>query len=84
MDSSVSFVGISLDTKENTVKFVQELFMSFPVFFPSDPQAFRTLNKIEVVPQTILVSDKGKIEKIWTGKLEEEKTKEIVAAISDN
>ncbi len=74
--------AISLDSKDSTIAYVERNSISFPVFVSLDAATFKKMNKIVGVPQTVITQGNGKVEKIWNGRLNEEKMEEAAAAAS--
>lgn len=80
--NSVAVLGISLDPLQETQAYLAEQQIHFPVFIPTDTETFSNKNKLHTVPQTILRSPQGIVEKVWRGRLTAEQFNEVVQAIS--
>jgi len=78
----VQVVGISLDTGKQTVEFVRDS-VSYPVYVANDPIDFKQRNRITGVPQTVLLSQSGTVEAIWTGLFLSEDIAEALSFISN-
>lgn len=79
----LSVFSISLDAKKETAEYVTKNNISYPVLCSLDGENFRMQNKIIGVPKTILRDKTGKVLKVWTGKLSDDKLKEVESSISD-
>jgi hypothetical protein len=77
-------IGISLDSLSATTDFIQRNTLAFPVCVPVDPQQFRSDNRLSGVPLTIIRSAESHVEKLWSGRLTDDKILEVDAAISRN
>ena len=82
--SSFSVFAISLDPKDQTLVYIKENKISYPVLVTIDPKVFKKMNKTHTVPQTIITGRTGKVQKVWTGKLNEGHLKEVAAVISSS
>ena len=77
----VSIVGISLDSRENTIVYAKEKALEIPIYYPSDEEIFKKNNKVAGVPTTIIVDEKGYVENLWTGLLSKNEAADVVEAI---
>ncbi len=80
--NKLTVVGISLDTAEKSVAYVKEHQIDFPVVTPLDLPLFKSQNKLNAVPVTILRDSIGVVRNVWRGLLAEEQIKEVASAIS--
>jgi hypothetical protein len=79
----VSLIGICLDELALTKAYVEEQQVTFPVFVAVDKESLVQINKLHGVPQTIVRTTGGRVEKVWRGRLSEQQFHEVVRAISD-
>lgn len=81
-----SVLAISLDEKEQTLKYVEEQGIDFPVFLPADMQEFKKQMKSTAVPKTIIRAKDGRVRRIILGRLKKENMVEIdeIASVSPN
>jgi peroxiredoxin len=80
----VSLIGICLDEVVLTKAYVEEQQVTFPVFVAIDKESLVRRNKLHGVPQTIVRTTGGRVEKVWKGRLTEQQFHEVVRAISDS
>lgn len=74
--SVVRTVAVDVTSSSTEVFLQQHQLVGFPVLQKVDPQA--TMNyRFQLTPQTILVDSTGKIEKVWTGVLNDSALAEI-------
>jgi hypothetical protein len=66
-----------------TKAYVEEQQVTFPVFVAVDKESLVQINKLHGVPQTIVRTTGGRVEKVWRGRLSEQQFHEVVRAISD-
>lgn len=84
--NNVAVLGVSLDSKESTTKYLEENKLPFPVYIPKDSPQFKKVNKVFTVPQTIVLSSKSRVDKVWTGLLSDKTALEVkgyLASISN-
>lgn len=82
----INIQGICLDKivdKDSVSWFVVQNRISYPVYFTRDADQFRKNNNISGVPQTILCSPSGIVEKCWPGALTQKTTSEILDAVTN-
>jgi peroxiredoxin len=79
----IGVIGICLDEHAAVKAYVEEHRLTFPVFVAADKQLLGKKNKLQGVPQTIIRSRGGRVERVWRGRLLEEQFREVVRAISD-
>jgi hypothetical protein len=73
--STVRPVGVDVTSTAND-SFVSQHLAGVPVFLKVDPQA--TVNyRFQLTPQTILLDSAGKVEKVWTGVLNDSAVGEL-------
>jgi len=77
ISDSISVIGISLDSRQKTEEYIQDS-VSYPVYIVADPNSFRERNRIRGVPQTIVRTETGIVEMIWTGPLSDEDISEVI------
>lgn len=77
MDHSiVRMVAVDVTSSSNEVFIQQHQLVGLPVFQKVEPQA--TVNyRFQLTPQTILVDPTGRVEKVWTGVLNDSTLTEI-------
>ena len=74
--SAVRTVAVDVTSSSSEAFVQQHQLAGLPVFQKVDPQA--TLNyRFQLTPQTILVDPTGKVEKVWTGVLNDSNLAEI-------
>ena len=74
--SAVRMVAVDVTSSSSEVFIQQHQLAGLPVFQKVDPRA--TVNyRFQLTPQTILVDPAGKIEKVWTGVLNDSALTEI-------
>lgn len=74
--SAVRTVAVDVSSNSSEVFIQQHQLVGLPVFQKVDPQA--TVNyRFQLTPQTILVDSTGKVEKVWTGVLNDSALAEI-------
>lgn len=83
LEQRITVIGISLDPMKKTSEFMKEHDLKFPVYVLQEPGKFKEANHIIGVPETILVSSDAIISDVWFGLLSDDKTKEVVVAISE-
>lgn len=81
--NKLTIVGISLDSAEKSEAYINEHQIDFPVFVPLDLASFKSQNKLNAVPVTVIRDSTGVAQKIWRGLLKEEQLREVANAISD-
>jgi hypothetical protein len=69
--ASVRVVGIALDSLDRVRLGAVHNKSSYPLYRTIDRSQFAQINKINSIPQTILVSRKGTVESIWIGVLQD-------------
>lgn len=74
--SAVRPVAVDVTSSSSEVFVQQHQLVGFPVFQKVDPQALVNY-RFQLTPQTILVDSTGKIEKVWTGVLNDSTLAEI-------
>ena len=68
--SAIRPVAVDVTSSASTAFIAQHKLEEMPVFLKVDPSA--TVNyRFQLTPQTILVNSAGKVEKVWTGVLNE-------------
>jgi peroxiredoxin len=80
--SQVELIAISLDSRDSTIEFAQRNGITFPLFACTNRKQFMNENKVSSVPLTILRNREGVVERLWAGKLDSEKEKEVEAIAS--
>ncbi len=80
--NDVAVFGISVDSKETTVEYLKQNHINWPVCVPQSPRDFREEHHITSVPQTILRSSDGRIERIWTGVLSKDNILDVIANLT--
>ncbi len=80
-ERGVPFVGVMLNTLEDTQQYVTEHDVDFPLWAPADPAAVGFA--VAVVPYTVLVEPGGVIGGVWEGVLEESEITVVSAALND-
>jgi peroxiredoxin len=75
--SPLAVFGISVDSCDSTSEYMKRNNITFPVYICLDAAAFKKANKINGVPQTILRERGGKVDKVWVGRLDKERLKEV-------
>jgi hypothetical protein len=74
--SAVRTVAVDVTSNSSELFIQQHQLVGLPVFQKVDPQA--TVNyRFQLTPQTILVDSTGKVEKVWTGVLNDSALAEI-------
>jgi len=74
--SAVRTVAVDVSSSSSEVFIKQHKLAGLPVFQKVDPQA--TVNyRFQLTPQTILVDSTGKVEKVWSGVLNDSNLTEI-------
>jgi peroxiredoxin len=79
----VALIGICLDDEAPTKAYVEEHSLTFPVFVAIDKDSLVKKNKLHGVPQTIIRSRGGRVQRVWRGRLSEEQFQEVAKAMSD-
>lgn len=74
--SGYQIFGISLDNNANTSDFLKANGLNLEVFAGADAQ-FQKAYKLNLTPLTIVVSNDGKVEKIWPGALTDNSKREV-------
>ncbi|HEV8538893.1 MAG TPA: redoxin family protein [Bacteroidota bacterium] len=82
-DEGFYVVGISIHDLELTRKYISSKKIGFNLTSCSD-SSFTRKYKISAVPETILISGDGTVEKTWVGELTEEQVSEIVGLTSNS
>ena len=80
----VAVIGICLDQVVPTKAYVEEEKLTFPIFIAEDKDWLVQTNKLHGVPQTIIRTTSGRVEKVWKGRLSERDFHEVVKAMSDS
>jgi hypothetical protein len=70
-------------SRDSLFGYVREHQINFPVYDVSDANEFRKTNNVQGVPQTMICSADGKIERVWRGVLADDAVAEITSAISN-
>lgn len=78
----VLVVGLSLDDKEHTRKFVAALGVEFPVRIVDDPQALIRSLRLRGVPQTIVLDSGGEVIDSIIGPLTQEMRDRLVESVA--
>jgi peroxiredoxin len=74
--SAVRPIGVDVTSTTDAGFILQHQLSQLPVFLKVDPQA--TVNyRFQLTPQTILVGHDGKVEKVWTGVLNDSSLGEL-------
>jgi len=81
---AVTYIGICLDSEEQTKNFMAEQKPEFPVFTAAEGEDFIKRNKLYGVPQTIITSAKGTVRRVWRGLLSREKGIQVTREILDS
>lgn len=76
-------LNTSNDGRDGIIRYVRENQIDYPVYDVSDANEFRETNNVQGVPQTMIRSADGKIEKVWRGVLADNAMAEIIAAIAN-
>lgn len=80
-DEGLQILAVNIGESNFAVqKFIDRLGLTFPVLIDDNKSVMETYN-INPLPTTFLVNPEGKIEKIITGEMSEEKIKEYMAQI---
>jgi len=80
-DAGLQILAVNIGESDFAVqKFVDRKGLTFPVLIDDNKSVMETYN-INPLPTTFLVNPEGKIEKIITGEMSEEKIKEYMAQI---
>lgn len=77
----VALIGICLDEEAPTKAYVEEQKVTFPVFVAAEKESLVQANNLHSVPQTIIRARNGRVEKVWKGRLSQEKYDEVVKTI---
>jgi hypothetical protein len=81
--SAVRPVAVDVTSTATADFLSQHQLASLPVFLKVDPRA--TLNyRFQLTPQTILVDQSGKVERVWTGVLNDSALSEIKQRVGEN
>jgi len=81
--SAVRPVAVDVTSTSNPAFVQQHQLASLPVFQKVDPQA--TVNyRFQLTPQTILVDSAGKVEKVWTGVLNDSALAELKQRLGES
>lgn len=75
-NSNVRIIGVSLDSVKNTNVYASENKFAFLVF-SAPHKEFKLAYKAYLTPQTILISDSGKVLNVWNGVLNDNINKQI-------
>lgn len=75
-------VGISLSSAEDARHFAMQSNAKFLVGTP-DEAAFKKSHKIDAVPQTLIISGTGTVEKVWIGELSSKDISEIKSLLAN-
>lgn len=73
--------AISLDSIEKTSSYVKQNQINIPIYIVRDTKHFQEVNKVSVVPMTIISGGTGRVEAVWDGLLSDHQTQEIVNSI---
>ena len=76
-NDNCNIIGVSPDPIEETVKFASEKNLTFYIGSATKDTSFSRKYKIPGVPETILLSSNGTVEKTWAGELTPEQAIEI-------
>lgn len=79
-----TFVGICLDDEEESKAYAEQNELRFPVYIPADKELYVKTNRLHGVPQTIVLSTGGRVEKVWRGRLSHEEFDELSQATLDS
>ena len=74
-------IGISVDSLDKTITFVDENGIAYPVFVPIDIYGFEDANKIHSIPQTFLVNGNLRLQRLWKGVFTDEKLEDAMISI---
>ena len=74
--------GVCMDSLQNCVQYSADHHLRFAVFVPDSTERFKQQNHIAGVPWTVLVSDSGRVEKLWLGVVDEEKLSDVKKELS--
>jgi hypothetical protein len=69
--------GVCMDSLQNCLQYSADHRLKFAVFVPDSAERFKKQNHIAGVPCTVLVSDSGRVEKLWLGMVDEEKLSDV-------
>ena len=83
-NDNCNILGISIHTLEETNKFVAAKNINFVTVTAAEDTSFSRKYKVAGVPETILISGNGTVEKAWVGELNADQTKEIQNLISSS
>jgi hypothetical protein len=76
-------VGVDVTSTATAPFLTQHQLTALPVFLKVDPQA--TVNyRFQLTPQTILVDRAGKVEKVWTGVLNDSAVADLKQRLADS
>ena len=70
-------VGVSIHNLEETIEYIAAKKVSFYMVSAATDTSFSRKYKIAGVPETILIKGDGSVQKVWSGELSEDQTKEI-------
>lgn len=71
--SHVAVRGVCMDSLQSCLQYSADHRLRFAVFVPDTAERFKKQNHIAGVPCTVLLSDSGRVEKVWLGMVDEEK-----------
>jgi peroxiredoxin len=80
-DESITIVGVSIDSFEETQRYLSHKDIGFYICSLADT-SFKRKYKINGVPITILINRNGFVQKSWGGELTEEKVQEVQSAMA--
>lgn len=69
-------VGVDISSTASQAFLVEHKLTEAPVFLQLQPQAI-VKYRLQITPQTILVDGKGKVEKVWSGVLDDSSLTEV-------
>jgi thiol-disulfide isomerase/thioredoxin len=80
----IDYLGICLDGAEETRAYSDEHKPEFPVFIATNKESYVKANRLYGVPQTIIASADGRVEKVWKGRLKEDDLHDLSKAVLDS
>jgi hypothetical protein len=69
--------GVCVDSLQDCAQYSMDQRLRFAVLAPMSVDEFKKRNHITAVPGTVMVSDSGKVKKVWWGVMDEEKLNEV-------
>jgi len=83
LGDQVRFVGLSLDDRERTRRFVETSRAEFSLFIVEDSRSLVLDLGLQSVPQTLALDAEGVIQGIWVGGLSEENVTSILQSLEE-